>query len=274
MDSLMKRVHKVQLDMALEVKKICEKYDIKYFIIAGTLLGAVRHKGFIPWDDDLDIGMIREDYEKFIDVAKEELKEEYFLQTWDTDSNFGLPIAKLRKNGTKFIEENSSKTNSNNGIYIDIFPFDNVPMNTVRKKIHSNKIYVLKRIILIKLSYELWGKQDVLKKNIYKFLKLISKPLTLKSVKKLLYREMVKYNICKTDNVVAAGGAYGYCKESIKREWVDNLSNIIFEDYELACPKKHISYLKYFYGDYMKLPPEDKRYNRHNIINIEFEEDN
>ena len=156
MSDLMKKVHKVQLEMALEVKRICQNNNIKYFIIAGTLLGSVRHGGFIPWDDDLDIGMLREDYDRFIKIAQKEIGEEYFLQTWDTDSGFALPIAKIRKNGTKFIEQNSSKSELHNGIYIDIFPFDNVPDSDFKKKLQNIVTYILKRFILIKQGYEVW----------------------------------------------------------------------------------------------------------------------
>lgn len=273
MNELIKRVHKVQLEMALEVKRICQENNIKYFIIAGTLLGAVRHKGFIPWDDDLDIGMLREEYEKFIDVAKKELKEEYFLQTWDADSSFALPIAKLRRRGTKFIEQNSSSVNLNNGIYIDIFPFDNVPYSTLCKRLQNMTTYILKRIILIKQGYELWEEQEVFKRQIYKFLNIISKPLTLNMTKKLLHKEMLRYNSHKTEFVLTFGGAYGYSKESIRREWIENLGTIDFDGYEFSCPNDYNKYLEYLYGDYMTPPPEDKRYNRHKIIKIEFEEE-
>jgi len=127
MDEMMEEIHKIQFEMALEVKRICQNHNIEYFLIAGTLLGAVRHKGFIPWDDDLDIGMLRIDYNKFISLAPIEMDKKYVLQTWDTDPGFALPSAKLRKSGTKYIERNSQKANIHNGIFIDIFPFDNAP---------------------------------------------------------------------------------------------------------------------------------------------------
>ena len=273
MNELMNQVHKVQLEMALEVKRICQKHDINYFIIAGTLLGAVRHSGFIPWDDDLDIGMLRDEYEKFINVAKAELREEYFLQTWNTDSSFALPIAKVRKKGTKFIEKNSSKANLHNGIYIDIFPFDNVPNSTSNQKVQNWITYILKRVIIVKQGYEIWEEQEYFKRFIYKSLDLITKPLPVYKVKGVLYKEMTKYNSSKTEDVVAIGGSYGYWKESIKRKWVDSLTTINFDSYELSCPNEYIKYLEYFYGEYMTLPPEDKRYGRHKILEIEFEEE-
>jgi lipopolysaccharide cholinephosphotransferase len=269
----LKKIHKIQLEMALEVKKICDKYNIKYFIIAGTLLGAVRHKGFIPWDDDLDIGMLREDYDKFIQCAEKELSSEYFLQTWDTDSGFGLPIAKVRKNGTKFVEINSAKTSGHNGIYIDIFPFDNVPTSKIAQKIHDISTYILKRIILCQVGYELWLDGSKFKKAVYKVVNSIAKITSLDKNKKLLEKQMKKYNSDKTEYAVAFGGAYGYSRERIRREWVENLTPIKFEDEEFMCPKNYNAYLTHFYGDYMKPPPENKRYNRHGIIEIDFGSD-
>lgn len=265
----LKEVQKIQLEMAVEVKRICDENNIKYFIIAGTLLGAVRHKGFIPWDDDLDIGMFREDYDKFIQCAEKKLSSQYFLQTWDTDSGFGLPIAKVRKNGTRFVEKNSAKTSGHKGIYIDIFPFDNVPTSKIAQKIHDINTYVLKRLILCKVGYELWLDGGKLKKAVYKVINSIAKNTSLDKNKKRLEKQMKKYNNYKTEYVVAFGGAYGYSRESIKREWVENLTTIKFEDEEFMCPKDYDSYLTYFYGDYMIPPPKDERFNRHGIIELD-----
>lgn len=96
-NEILRKVQLAQLDMAKEVKRICNKYNINYFMDSGTLLGAVRHKGFIPWDDDLDFGMLREDYEKFLKVAPTELNSKYFLQTWKNDDGFPYGFSKIRK---------------------------------------------------------------------------------------------------------------------------------------------------------------------------------
>ena len=98
----MNQIQQHQLNMAKEVDRICKKYNLRYSIAGGTLLGAIRHQGFIPWDDDLDISMPREDYDKFIKIAQQELGKKYFLQTWDTDKNFVFPFAKIRENNTLF----------------------------------------------------------------------------------------------------------------------------------------------------------------------------
>lgn len=272
-DSEIIKLHKVQLNMALEVKRICEKHSINYFIIAGTLLGAVRHKGFIPWDDDMDLGMLREDYEKFVKVSEKELNKEYFLQSWDTDKHFGLPIIKIRKNNTLFIEKNSANIPMHQGIYIDIFPFDNVPNNSNKKKLQNIYTYIYKRLIFAKLGYILWTNENRIKKTIYYFIKIISKLYTIEKLKFLLEKEMKKYNNHKTNLVVTFGGAYGYKKETINRAWIDELEEIYFHNKAFMSFKKSEEYLRYFYGDYMTLPPMDKRENRHGIVKIEFGDD-
>lgn len=115
----------VMLDILKEIHKICIKHDIKYTLTAGTLLGAVRHKGFIPWDDDCDIAMLRPDYERFLELAERELPKEFFLQTKKTDPEYLLNFAKVRKHNTLLIETGETgEENYHHGVFVDIFPFD------------------------------------------------------------------------------------------------------------------------------------------------------
>ena len=273
MDNTLDKVHEVQLELALEVKRICKKQNIKYSIIAGTLLGAVRHKGFIPWDDDLDIGMLRSEYERFIEICKKELKEDYFLQTWETDPGFALPIAKLRKNGTRFVEQSSCNANLHCGIYIDIFPFDNVPKEKIQQAFQDRSTYLLKRILLIRSNYEVWQDSARMKKLIYLILKMISCVFTTDQIKRILHNIMTAKNNCMTKKVIAFGGAYGYKKETINKSWIEDLIEIDFESAKLSAPSNNVAYLTYFYGDYMTPPPEDKRFNRHSIVDVYFKEE-
>ena len=118
----LRKVQLVQLEIAKEVKRVCDDNNIKYFLTAGTLLGAVRHRGFIPWDDDLDIGMLRKDYDEFCKIAPKHLNSKYCFQTWDTPL-YPFPFGKVRKNGTIFIESKAN-TSMDVGIYVDILVYN------------------------------------------------------------------------------------------------------------------------------------------------------
>ena len=130
----LRQVQLTQLSIAKEIKRICDDHDIEYFLDSGTLLGAVRHKGFIPWDDDMDIAMTRENYDKFLAVAKVELDSRFFLQTWETDKNYPMPFAKIRLNGTKYVENVFEKAQMHQGIYVDVFPYDVWPQKKRKQK--------------------------------------------------------------------------------------------------------------------------------------------
>lgn len=264
----LQEIHSIQLNMALETKRICENNNINYIIIAGTLLGAVRHKGFIPWDEDIDIGMLRPDYDKFIQLAKNELNNDYFLQTWDTDFDYAYPFAKIRKKGTILIESVTASININHGIFIDIFPFDNIPNCIIKQKYQNIITYVLKRLILAKKNYKVWNSGINIKFFLYKIFKIIAKPLKYEKLIKILVNFMTKYNSTCTKKVVLFGGSYGYKKESIDRNLITDTIKISFENNFFLCPRNYDSYLKQFYGDYMKLPPFYKRYNRHGVVDI------
>ena len=121
-DSELQEIHKDLLELLKAFKNVCDKEGIWYTLAFGTVLGAVRHKGFIPWDDDIDIGMTRDNYEKFIKIANTKLSEEFFLQTMETEEETPFYFAKVRKNKTKFIEKYVKDINMNHGIFIDIFP--------------------------------------------------------------------------------------------------------------------------------------------------------
>lgn len=125
----MKELWAVQLDLLNELDRVCKKYNLKYILDFGTLLGAIRHKGFIPWDDDVDVSMLREDYDKLMEVASDEFKEPYFLQTQYTDKNYDDCVTKLRRSDTCCLplSDMSREPKYNRGIFIDIFVFDHMP---------------------------------------------------------------------------------------------------------------------------------------------------
>ena len=269
-DKSLLKLHKCQIILINEIIRICKKNNIKCFVIAGTLLGAIRHKGFIPWDDDMDIGMLRDDYELFLAKAKEELGTEFFLQNFETDSNYGLPFSKLLLKDTVLVEKNSSKNHAKKGIYVDIFPYDNSPddQNLARK--HDKKTYFLKRLFIAKQNYCVWNKNEYKKRAAYAVLKFISFFVSKEKINAELENEIQKYNAVKSEKVVNIGGAYGYEKECLERRWFDKITEVPFEDTTVPIPGEYVEFLEYFYGDYMTPPPEDKRYNRHNLVELDF----
>jgi len=271
-DSTTKKLHSCQLLLAAELKRICEKHNIKYFMIAGTLLGAVRHKGFIPWDDDMDFAIMREDFAKFLTVCKAELGDKFILQDMFSDKYYALPVAKLILKGTKFIERNASKNKSQKGIFIDIFPYDSIPDDENSRKKHNKNTYFLKRQFLAKQGYTIAKKGEVLKNIVYFMLKILSLFVPKNYIRNRLDKELRRFEKENTKKVAALGGAYGYTKESVERKWFEQTVELPFEGITLAAPKEYIEYLTYFYGDYMTPPPEDKRYNRHSALEIDFGE--
>ena len=137
MDDILRRIKKIQLEILIQIDRICKKHKIHYSLYAGTMLGAVRHKGFIPWDDDLDICMLRNDYNKFLKVWKKENTNGYILQNKDIEPNFTQSFSKIRKDHTTFIQAEWEQGKYHTGIFVDIFPIDRIP----KKKIQRGLFY-------------------------------------------------------------------------------------------------------------------------------------
>ena len=249
-------VREVQ-DKILETMKyidsLCRKHGIVYYIMGGTALGAVRHGGFIPWDDDLDIFMTPCEYEKFKAVFEKENSEKFILQEWRTTPNY-LEYAKVRMNGTTFIEEHfKDRTEMHHGIYVDIMILHKVPMSRWTQKI---VYYYSKFVTLYGLSQRNWKPKTKAQALVLKSLKV----LPCKWMAKTCYKKIYKYDDLK-DNfkycywITPAKFKNGLFDESFFSQPVD----IPFEDTILLGSEKIKEYLEYRYGDYMKLPSEEAR---------------
>ena len=266
---ILTHMHSLHLILADEGKRICEKHNIKYFMIAGTLLGAIRHKGFIPWDDDMDFGMLRADFEKFLKVCKTEIDEnKFYLQTDEKDKYYTFNFAKLRLCGTQVLESFSSNVQTNQGIYIDIFPIDNVADNKLSASWQYKRFWFYRSLLWVKCGY---GSADTKKKFSYKIARFVSKFFSIKYLKKRKLKIITKYKNRRTRRVVTSDGTYGLQKETLQREWLDTLKEFDFEDRKYPGIADYDTYLTYFYGDYMQLPPEDKR-NHHGRLEVDFGE--
>lgn len=266
----LRKVQLLELEIAKELKRICEKNNIKYFIAWGTLLGAVRHGGFIPWDDDMDFGMLREDYERFINVCEKELDPKFFLQTWDTDPNFPFAYAKLRLKGTHFLEKFSEGSRMNNGIFIDIFPMDNVPDPVFFSGIRTFRCFVLERLMWLKkgLGKNIKDKSagGKLKYNVFSF---VSKAIPYKTLKRHYEKILCGSNFKETANISASTIDHLFGKNNIKRKWAEELEEIPFETTLFPAFKENKEFLILVYGDYMTLPPVEERQG-HLPVKIDF----
>lgn len=251
-----KKLHEVQVEILDEIDKICKENNINYFLVAGTLLGAVRHKGFIPWDDDVDIGMLREDYNKFKELClnSDVLNKKYFLHSLETDENYWLPFMKVRKNNTTFGEKFIKHLDTHKGIFVDIFPYDNVKYeNNFFQKIRSFFILNIEDAVLCKHGIKKINKCR--RKWIVKILMLLPLKLLHKfqnCLFKIKSNKKTKYIVC----FVAGGNPVD---ETLLRDKVFPINEVEFEGKMYPAIKDYDYYLKRVYGDYMKLPPKDKR---------------
>lgn len=246
----MKEVWQCELDMLEEVDRICKKNKIKYFLQGGTLLGAVRHKGYIPWDDDIDIVMKRNDYNKFLKVAQEELNNKYFLQYYKTEKMYNRGHAQIRNSNTTAIIKIDKYNNFNKGIFIDIFPLDNIPND---KKEADKFIKKLKKMKKILNAYYNLDSSNIFKKIIKRILhSIIYKFINYeKEINK--FEEFVsKYKDEDTEFIAALS----FWPESpkYKNEHFEETILMDFEYLKLPCPREYDEVLKMDFGDYMKIP--------------------
>ena len=266
MSEPLRTIQMAQLDLAVEVNRICEAHNIRYFLVAGTALGAIRHHGFIPWDDDLDIGMFRKDFERFKEVCKTDLDPAYFYQDYDTDPYYGLAFAKLRIRGTHYVEEKSMQSKCMDGVFIDIFPFDKTAETVGKEKKAAKQFYFLFRVLLAKQGYQPSG-ESALKKIVYKGLRAI--PVSKQKVIQKLWNVMTMYESGSSPNIITYGGSYGYWKERMDKSIFEDAEMIDFEGCQFPVPKHWQEYLTILYGNYMQMPPENERGSRHKIVNAD-----
>ena len=251
---LIKSVWRIELDIVKELDRICKKHGLKYVMDFGTLLGAVRHEGFIPWDDDMDFSMLRADYEKLKEIAPAELPEYYFLQTPYNDgimANF----LKIRDSRTTAIEFFQLDPGVNQGISIDIFPMDDVPED---KDTDTKAFLMQKEMIgvithpdaMIKLMQD--GTPTALP---YDLLITFIKSNPVEVFRQ--YEAFCAGQVGTSEYVDSLLGQIGCRRIPCKKEWFENPVELPFEDLILPAPQEYETVLRLRFGDYMKIP-EDK----------------
>jgi lipopolysaccharide cholinephosphotransferase len=249
----------IQLDAFKEIHDICLKHSIKYFMIGGTLLGAIRHNGFIPWDDDLDIAMFRPDYDTFIELCKSELSDKYFLQNYKTDIDYYPALTRISINNTQVNDKYTKHLKCHKGTYIDVFPLDNVPDDITSRNKQKRMIASIDKIMFFKARI-IYKEGPLRLKRIGKsILSFILIPIPLKWLQQKRVSFMIMFNTQKTKNVCSTASKYGYRKQVIPRDIYGEPVMINFENDMYYAPQKWEEYLKHLFGDYMKLPPKEQQ---------------
>lgn len=250
------------LEIMTDFDAFCKKHDLSYFLIGGTLLGAVRHKGFIPWDDDLDVVMPRDDYERFIDLFGQEDQHKYVVQSIETDENYWLPFAKLRKNLTLYDDLPTRYVQSHRGIFIDIFPLDHAqePDNKsqgrkVKLAKALRKIADFKTTVLFSKDTGSMGKYWI--KNI---VATLFKPVSTHQILMWQKQLITSLGDSSSDYYINVGSQYHYKKQTMLKSVYHPPAQLEFEEKMFDVPGQYTTVLeRIFSSSYMELPPEDKR---------------
>jgi lipopolysaccharide cholinephosphotransferase len=246
----------IELEMLVEVDRICRKNHIKYSLDGGTMLGAVRHKGFIPWDDDADVIFSRHEYAKFYKACKKDLDQErFFLQEYRTDPNYRWGYAKMRRRGTEFVRSNQEHMKYVTGICIDIFPEDNVPDEYIQRRVYYGINYCIRKILYSELGMK--AEKSPFKRTWYRLLYKIPRD----PVFKIRNRLAAYYN--RKPSKLVAHTMYPNpgptCKYGMPAESLADFEQMEFEGMMFSVSKDWDNFLRLSYGDYMQLPPVEKR---------------
>lgn len=260
----LRQMQLIQLEILMELDRICRKNNIKYSIDSGTLLGAIRNKGFIPWDEDIDIVMLRSDYKTFFDVCKKELDESrFFLQDDKTDPHYRLGYSRILRKGTVFTRDGHEHMKYKRGLFIDIFVLDNVPDTIIGRKTHQFMCFCLRKSLWSEAGKVLHP--SLLLRLWYRLLSLIPRDFIF-----YVLDVLSEYMNKKTTKLVRHN-TYPYHKRSkygIRRDYFDKFVEVEFEGKNFLATKKYKEYLHDLYGDFLRLPPIEQRRPNINITNF------
>lgn len=257
-----RKLQLIQIPMIQEVDRVCRKHNIKYSISGGTLIGAVRHKGYIPWDDDADIMMLREEYEKFKKVAHEMNQSICFFQDHDTDPEYIWGYGKVRRTGTKFIRCGQSHLKFKTGVSIDIFPLDDVPNSTIGRMLQDFKLWRMRKRLWAQVGK--YTEKNPLKRLWYKMISHTKPEKIFKKVKKMTDKSRNDNGKEVRPYLFPSIGKM-YVKNplrkrySMPKSWFTDVVEYPFENIKVFGTRDYDAALYYQYRDYMTLPPEDKR---------------
>lgn len=250
-----KGLQEKELVLLKELRRICEANGITYFLAFGSLIGAVRHHGFIPWDDDVDVCMNYPDYSRFIEACKTQLGSGFFLQTEETDPNAGLSYCKLRLNDTTLIIDYLADRDMHHGINIDIYPIYNVPDSNFKRKLQyaASALYMLFTAGRVPENHG--GKMAAISRFLLKVFRGKSRTRLMNRC----HRYMARFEGKQTARKALLFGNPDMCRRLYPAEVFTQAVKLPFEGEEFSVPIGYDTYLKSYYGDYMKLPPEEEQ---------------
>ena len=260
-------LHTVLLSAMKDIDKICRENGLKYYLHAGTLLGALNHQGFIPWDDDVDISMLREDYEKFIDIVSQNYSDIYFIHNYKSERVFSHNRSVMRVLGTKVFHSNNNCREDHCEIGLDIVPLDAVPDSILKRKIQQKFVWVVDLAVQIKIGVV---KPQTLATKLVSILAKMDRVKLGKLVDKITMR----YNKKNTKYIGLLSytgnnpytGRNGYENDMMLREWYENPIMVPFEDTEFMTISEPTEDLVHRYGEHWHEPyPEEKRVTKHDV---------
>jgi lipopolysaccharide cholinephosphotransferase len=252
-DQLLRKLQKTELEILDCFVDFCHNHNLKYFLIGGTLLGAIRHKGFIPWDDDIDIGMVREDYEKLIELFYNEFDNEYYLKSLKNSEPYWFHYVKICKKNTLFHENDFITIKQSNGIFIDVLPFDNVIKCYPLQFYQDIRMTFFKKFIRAKIK----SQNRIIKNPI---IKIFVGFFSYRFLQQQITNTSLLLNNIRSKYLGLIGGGYGFVRETHLKTTIFPLTTVIFEGKEYFAPNDYTTFLSSLYGnDYMELPPPEKR---------------
>lgn len=257
-------IKKIASDILAYIKLVCERNNIQYYLAYGTVLGAIRHKGFIPWDDDIDVCMTRDNFNKFSEAMKNDTESPYELLYLDNEK-YTLPLPKVVDTRTE-LSQYTQREKMLLGVYVDVFILDNVPDDRALRERFYKKLGHLQTCWTY-AQYKWTYRGKSVKQVIYELLHfyvILSNP---RHYAMRLEKLAAKYSSADTllmGTMTFAG--YGRSKETFEKRIFGKGSKAIFEGNEYVIPELYDEYLTFLYKDYMQLPPEDKRCSRHSFI--------
>lgn len=256
----MNQINKIQLDIFRNFIDVCDRLNLTYYMVHGSLLGALRFKGFFPFDDDIDVAMPRQDFDILINEGHKWIQKPYFIQSCETEEKYPLPFAKIRNSETAFIQPLLKKCSVNMGIYIDVFPIDYFPENKRKQK----SLKIKEKILTYKINSKLADNANygVCKRICYFFISFFAGSLT-KNIKK---RADLYKKINRTSKVILVGAKDK--EKGIPAKWFDKSYDMDFEGLKVKCPDDYDRYLTQIYGDYKNYDPSEKYKDSQNMVEI------